>query len=195
MAGQGSQPRARRIHQNSIKVTAPLGPYFEQVGGVGRKHLQADHAETLGVGNHLFEPSLGAIHRPDFALIIHQLRQLGGLASRGGAGIQNPLPRLWCQQGGDGLGSAVLDAPVTFLETGQAPEIAAGRCQAQAPFLVVQGPGRQPCRPKGRQDLRPAASPSVDPQVEGRGCVAGASKGLGLFRAAPLQQLGRQPGG
>jgi hypothetical protein len=44
MAGQGSQPRARGIHQNSIKVTVPLGPYFEQVGGVGRKHLQADHA-------------------------------------------------------------------------------------------------------------------------------------------------------
>ena len=44
MAGQRSQPRARGIHQNAIKVTAPLGPYFEQVGGVGRKHLHAHHA-------------------------------------------------------------------------------------------------------------------------------------------------------
>jgi len=120
---------------------------------------------------------------------------VGGLASGGGAGIQDPFSRLGIQKGHDALGLSVLHAPVALGIARQGPQVA--RTIQQGDPLRQLGQGFSPHA--GRRQMGDQGgwigAQGVDPQVERRRGIAGLSKHLRLPWAAPVQQLLRQPEG
>ena len=124
MAGQRAQARTGRIQEDGIEVADPVGPQELQIAGIGREKVDArELSQPLGVGPHPAQAGLGAIHRPELTLAQQAFGDLSGLATRRGAGIEDPLPGPGGQEGHHGLGMAILHAPVAFPEAGQGAEI------------------------------------------------------------------------
>ena len=141
MPRQGAEPGAGGIHQDAIKPPPPLGSLLPQASGIGREGADRRQSQAFGIALQPPQPGVGAIHRPDLALIAHELRQMGALAAGGGAGIQDPLAGPGLQQRGDALGAAVLHAPEPLRIARQVAEIAAALQQGEAVGHLRQGPG------------------------------------------------------
>ena len=196
MARQGAQAGTGGIEQDGVEVAHPVGTQGDQIAGIGSK--QSDGIglpQPLGIGPHPAQAGLGAIHRPELTFAPQAFGDLGGLATRRGTGIEDPLARAGGQQGHHRLGMAILHAPVALPEAGQGAEIAGTTRQRQRQGLIRQGLGGHPCRSEGRLLGGPVGARGVDPQVEGRRCGGGLGEGLGPLRRQPAEQVGGEPGG
>jgi len=119
MAGQGAQARAGGIHEDAIEAAAQLRCIQRQPAGIAVAGFNAGQTQAGAVALHPPQTRLAPIQRQHQALIVHRLGQVRALAARGGAGIEDPLPRLGIQQGCHPLGGSVLHAPVPLVVTGQ----------------------------------------------------------------------------
>ena len=192
MAGQGAEARTGRIQQDAIKPAKPLRLLSRQSGGIGGQGVDALQAKAGGIDAHPAQAPFGAIHGPHLTLVAHELSEMGALATRGGAGIEDPLAGLGIEQQTHRLGGAVLHAPVTLGVAGQGAQLTTTAQQREAPGQIRQGGSLDPGGSEGRQSTRRRGAQQVEAQVEGGGLVAGQTEGLGI---RPLQSQLSEPGG
>ena len=83
---------------------------------------------------------------------------MGALATRGGAGIEDPLAGLGIEQQTHRLGGAVLNAPVPVGVAGQGAQLTAAAQQREAPGQIRQGGRLDPGGVRGRAAHRRRAA-------------------------------------
>ena len=112
VASQGAEPRAGRIHQDAIKAGLQFGLLLRQGRGITVLHRNALQPEPFGIAAHPPQAGLTTIESQHQALITHQLRQVGALATWSRAGIEDALARLRIEKGSNALSSAILNTPM-----------------------------------------------------------------------------------
>ena len=196
MARQRAQAGTGGIQQDGVEGADPVWMQGGQLAGIGSEKINAlQLPQPLGVGPHPAQAGLGAIHRPELSVAPQGFGDLGGLATRCGAGIEDPLPGPGGQQGHHGLGMAILHAPAPLPEAGQGAEIAGAARQREGQGVIRQGLGHHPCRGEGRLLAGPVGAKGIDPQVEGGRRGRGPGEGLGPLGRQPGEQGCGQPGG
>jgi hypothetical protein len=64
-------------------------------------------------------PEPPPIHGENVAPVLHELRYMGGLATRRGTGIENEVTWLRIEERGNELGSFIFDIEKTLLKSGE----------------------------------------------------------------------------
>ena len=150
-------------------------------------------AEPGGIGRHPFQATGRSVHRPDLSLILHQLRQMGGLPPRGGTGIEDSISGLRSQQRCHPLGCPILNTPMALVIARPAAQITLVTLHLQSLGTTIDGMTADPCTRQGRHHLRPGRPQWIHPQIQGGHLIAGGCHGGCPLLPPPRQQQRRQP--
>ena len=178
------------VQQDAVELA--LGPPQIRCTGIPVDHPGGE-ADAIQVLLHPLEAVLVGIHGDHTGEGGLQLKQVGGLATGSGAGIQHPLTRLGIEQAGSLLGGAVLYRAVTGFETGQLGHIA-GALQQDAILPLFACHRIDAHFGHAGQHLFAALALAIVADPHGRALVVGLHNELPILGIGLTQTLGEPLG-
>ena len=193
MTSQGSETGTGCIEQNSLEAAFPAGTVVLKRCRISRQRRNRAQTEPRSISSDPLQSALGAIHGPDFTVIVHQFRQMGALATGSRTGIEDSITWQRLQQRGYPLSRPVLHAPVARLISRPTAQITAVPLHLQTLGAARDGAGgHSRCR-KILLNCLAAASQRIDPQIQGGHLVTRGGHCSGSLSTPPLEQQGREP--